>query len=153
NIAKRYFEKGVAASVYNCPEILTNSSSIFQGLEVSLYPMFGALRKEGAESPYAQALLKTCLDKLHPGKGVDEILAFTDKYLTNPVLLRHSIYEKWPQHNSLEQMELMLTSSEELSSWHKDEKDLCNPVLSEESFKATGPLMLNEAYQPRKPVW
>lgn len=153
NVAKRFYEEGVAVSVYNCPEILTNSSSIFQGLEVSLYPLLGALKKEGQESPYAQSLLKTCLSKFEEGKSLDDIMSFTDNYLTDPILLRHSSLEKWPQHNSKEQMELMISSSEELNSWHKDKDDLCNPVLSEEIFKATGPLILHEGYSPRKPVW
>ncbi len=151
NIAKKHFGQGVAVSVYNCPEILTNSSSIFQGLEVSLYPMLGALQKE--ESAYTHKILKACLAKLKDGKGVEQVLEFTDRYLTHPVLLKHSSLEKWPQHNSPEHMGLMLTSSEELASWHKDEKDPCNPLLSEEIFKATGPLMLHEAFKPRKPVW
>ena len=105
------------------------------------------------ESAYTHKILQDCLAKLQEGKGVQEVMSFTDNYLTHPTLLKHSSYAQWPQHNSQEHMELMISSSEELASWHKDPKDPCNPLLSEEIFKATGPLMLNEAYEPRKPVW
>ena len=44
-IAKKANEQGILASVYNCPEILTNSSSIFLGVELSLYPLLEALQK------------------------------------------------------------------------------------------------------------
>jgi hypothetical protein len=152
NIAKESFERGIAACVYNCPEILTNSSSIFQGLEVSLYPLLGALKKEGGKSKVATDLVKHCLAKMAEGTTVDKILKFTDSYMKNPHLLKHSVFEKWPQHNSREQMELMIQSSDELMSWHKDAKDSCNMVLSEEVFKATGVLMFHDSYAPKAPV-
>lgn len=152
NIAKEAYASGVKVSVYNCPEILTNSSSIFQGLEVSLYPLMGALKKEGGQSTYIKNLLAACEARFKEGVTLDKVMDFTNKYMKNPVLLKHSVYEKWPQHNSREQMEFMIQSSEELQSWHKDEKELCNFLLSEEVFKATGLLMLREGYKPHAPV-
>ncbi len=145
-------EKGISACVYNCPEILTNSSSIFQGLEVSLYPLLGALRKEGSDSPAVQSILKQCLGKLQDGYNIDRILAFTDAYMNSDIIQTHSVYERWPQHNSVEQMEKMMTSSEELISWHKNPKDLCNYMLSEEVFKATGTVMFHDSWRPAAPV-
>ena len=62
------------------------------------------------------------------------------------------IYEKWPQHNSKDQMELLLNSSEKLIDMHKDPKNLITFVLSEEIFKATGTIMFHESWKPRGPV-
>ncbi len=152
NIAKKHFAEGVKVCVFNCPEILTNSSSIFQGLEVSLYPLLGALEKEAGNSARAKEILNTCQSKLNEGKTLEDILKFTADYINSPEITKHSVYEKWPQHNSKEQMEKMISSSQEIISWHKDAKDLSNLYLSEEVFKSTGYIMFNEAISPAKPV-
>ncbi len=51
NIARKALHEGIQASVYNAPEILTNSSSIFLGVEVALYPLLGAMKKEAPTIP------------------------------------------------------------------------------------------------------
>jgi len=48
-IAAAAWEKGIRATVFNCPEIQTNSSALFLGVEISLYPLLAALEKEGAD--------------------------------------------------------------------------------------------------------
>ena len=151
-IASTYFQKGIKICVFNCPEILTNSSSIFQGLEVSLYPLLGALKREGADSPGVQSILETCQNKLLQGKSIDDIMDYTADYIRSPEIQSHSVYEKWPQHNSKEQMEKMISSSQEIISWHKDPKDLCNSLLSEEVFQSTGNIMFRAGFQPQHPV-
>ena len=45
-IATAAWEKGVRATVFNCPEIQTNSSALFLGVEISLYPLLDSI-KEG----------------------------------------------------------------------------------------------------------
>ena len=57
NISRRAAEAGVKVCVFNAPEILTNSSSIFQGVEVALYPLLGAFRKEAPDHPVTRKLL------------------------------------------------------------------------------------------------
>ena len=66
NIARRATEAGVKACVFNAPEILTNSSSIFLGVEVALYPLLGAFRKEAPDHPVTVKLLAECADLLKP---------------------------------------------------------------------------------------
>lgn len=147
---EKYFKQGLNTSVYNCPEILTNSSSIFQGVEVPLYPLMGALEK--FSSTYTTAVLERCKQLLKPEHSVSEIMTFTNEFFRNPLIKSHMIYEKWPQHNSKDQMELLLNSSEKLIEMHKDPKDLITFVLSEEIFKATGSIMLHESWRPTAPV-
>ncbi len=82
NIAKNATKDGVTASVYNAPEILTNSSSIFLGVEVSLYPLLGALVKDGASSR-AKEVVAECLKRLRPESGVNEIMKYTRRCAFN----------------------------------------------------------------------
>jgi hypothetical protein len=63
-----------------------------------------------------------------------------------------SDFATWPQHSTKEQMEKMLTLSDEIVSYHKDEKLLMSAVLSEIIFKSCGYIMLHDAYKPKSPV-
>lgn len=152
NHCKNFSQKGIKCCVYNCPEILTNSSSIFQGVEVSLYPLVGALQKEGENSKYCQKVLDTCKKLLKEEHSFSEILQFTDQYVKNPLIVSHSDFDKWPQHNSKEQMAFMLDSSEHLIAMHKDPKNLMTFPLSEEVFTATGQVMLHDSWTCKEPV-
>jgi len=147
---EKYFQQGLNTSVYNCPEILTNSSSIFQGVEVPLYPMLGALEKKN--TPYTKKVLAECKKLMKPEHTVREIMEFTNEFFHNPLIQSHMIYDKWPQHNSKDQMELLLNSSEHLIEMHNDPKVLITFVLSEEIFKATGTIMFHESWKARAPV-
>ncbi len=149
---KNFFEKGIRCSVYNCPEILTNSSSIFQGVEVSLYPLLGALKKEGADSKNCQKVLDDCRKLLKEDHSFDEIMEFTSQYCKHDLITSHSHFDQWPQHNSQDQMEYMLDSSDHLISMHKDPKELMTFPLSEEVFKATGELIFHDSFAPQSPV-
>ncbi|NJL24150.1 MAG: hypothetical protein HC902_02530 [Calothrix sp. SM1_5_4] len=152
-IAAREARNGIQASVYNAPEILTNSSSIFLGVEVALYPLLGPLKKEGPDHPLTQELLLACQNLLKPEHSLDEILTLTDSYFRSPVIQKWSDYPAWPQHNGPEQMELMRTTSERILQMHRDEKELLTATLSEVVFKACGHAMLFEAMNPRQNVW
>ena len=148
-------KKGVRSCVYNCPEILTNSSSIFSGVEVSLYPLLGALQNEVKANPqatYAKGVLAKCQNLLKDEFKISDVLEFCESYLTAKVIREHCDYQLWPQHSSQEQMEKMLQASAHLWSMHKSEKDLITFVLSEEVFKATGYLMFYDSWSPKSPV-
>ncbi len=147
-----FSKQGIRCCVYNCPEILTNSSSIFQGVEVSLYPLVGAILKEGENSAYCKKVLETCKGLLKDEHSFSEILEFTNTYVKNPLIVSHSDFAKWPQNNSKEQMAFMLDSSDHLISMHKDPKVLMTFPLSEEVFKATGEVMLHDSWTCKHPV-
>jgi hypothetical protein len=150
-IAVEAFKQGVKVAVFNCPEILTNSSSIFNGVEVSLYPMLHTL--ERYPTAKNRALVEQCMNLLKPGVTVDAIFQFTTEFMKSPVIRAHSDFALWPQHSSPEQMERMLQSSEYLIGLHKDEKALITFPLSERVFEACGELMLRQSVQPEAPVW
>jgi hypothetical protein len=152
-IATRAAAEGVQASVYNAPEILTNSSSIFLGVEVALYPLLGAFLHEGASKTLTQDLMKSCAALLKPEHSLQEVLDITDRYFRSDIIQRWTDYPAWPQHNGPEQMELMRTTSEKILSMHKDEKHLLTARLSEIVFQACGRAMLYESQKPRQSVW
>jgi hypothetical protein len=146
--------KKIAASVYNAPEILTNSSSIFLGVEVALYPLLGAFKKQGPGHIVTASLSKTCADLLKPEHSLEEILVLTDRYFRSEIIAgRWTDYPAWPQHNGPEQMELMRTTSDTILKMHKDEKQLLTAALSEIVFRACGKAMLHEGFEPKEPVW
>ncbi|RME17736.1 MAG: hypothetical protein D6797_01940 [Bdellovibrio sp.] len=150
NIAENYWKKGVSATVFNAPEILTNSSSIFLGLEVVLYPLMDAFRKEGRD--VVKPLLKEYESYLKEPFSLKDITQKTQSYLTNELIRNWPSLKGWPQHNGPEQMHLMRTSSQELIDMHKDPKRLITLPLSEWVFKACGEIMLSKAWEPTDPV-
>jgi len=152
NHARDFKQKGIACAVYNCPEILTNSSAIFNGVEVSLYPLLGALKKEGPHSSRAQGAIKECLGMLKPDNNLESVLAYTKDYLMSPVIREHCQFEKWPQHNSKPQLEKMLAASDHLLQLHKDPKQLMTFALSELVLEACGKVMIADCAAPEAPV-
>ena len=154
NIARRALQAGIDASVYNAPEILTNSSSIFLGVEVALYPLLGSLKKDAPDHPVTLGLIKDCEALLKPDHSLDEILKITNDYFTSEIILkRWTRYAEWPQHNGMDQMALMRTTSERIIDMHKDDKQLLTARLSEIVFKACGKAMITEGRKPREAVW
>lgn len=151
NIAEKSFAKGIQAGVFNAPEILTNSSSVFLGVEVCLYPLLTALKKEGLNPEHM--LFKDCQSKLKDDVKIADVENFVQQYLNSDTSSFLSEFDNWPQHNTPEQMLRMREASQDLISMHKDQKDLCTADLSEVVFKACGGLMLDKSYNLEAPVW
>jgi len=152
-IAADAFGRGVPATVFNCPEIQTNSSALFLGVEISLYPLLESVRREVGDEA-AAPLFARCQGMLKEEESVDRLLQRTDAYLSSPILAAIQDFATWPQHNTREQAELMLASSAELMGMHSDQKNLVCAELSRIVFLATGRLMLHESWRPAAPaIW
>jgi hypothetical protein len=147
DIAVEAWEKGIKATVYNCPEILTNSSALFLGVENSLYPLLGALRKEGETKIAAE-----CQRLLREGVTIDDLLSIANTYLTSPIVTETRDLASWPQHNSLKQQEYMLNTSAELISMNADQKEIVCAVLSQGVFRGVGALMFDSSWAPQAPI-
>jgi hypothetical protein len=147
DIAADATAQGIPATVYNCPEIQTNSSALFLGVEISLYPLLSAIRREAGEQ-IASAVEARCQAMLHEGETVAGLLKRADDYLSSPVLGQIVDFATWPQHNTREQAELMLAASAELMAMHTDQKQLVCAELSRIVFLATGRLMLHSSWNP-----
>lgn len=143
-ISYEAYNSGLNSTVFNVPEILTNSSSIFLGIEVVLYPLLKSLIKEGGDHPKVKELLNICESKLSDGASFENISKLTEGYLSDPKVLTYPKFETWPQHNDPEQMEKMVKASSDIIALHKDSKALMTSDLSEIIFKSTGKIMLRE---------
>lgn len=152
NIARNASAADVKCTVFNVPEILTNSSSIFLGVEVVLYPLLRALRHENPSSALVKNLTDSCKAKLKDGVEVSEIDQITQNYLNNPKVRAWPSLKGWPQHNHPDQMELMRTCSATLIELHKSQNDLMTADLSEVVFRACGKVMYHEIASPRTSV-
>ncbi|PIS11994.1 MAG: hypothetical protein COT73_00935 [Bdellovibrio sp. CG10_big_fil_rev_8_21_14_0_10_47_8] len=150
--SREWSHKGVKTCVYNCPEILTNSSAIFSGVEVSLYPLLGAIRKEGAQSVQGKKTIEACMSLLKPEHTMDDMLNYTQTYLMSDLIRSHCDFEKWPQHNSKDQLEKMLAASDYLRDMHRDSKQALTSPLSEVVLEACGKVILADALAPEAPV-
>ncbi|MDD2271320.1 MAG: hypothetical protein PHP95_05720 [Desulfuromonadaceae bacterium] len=152
-IAAEATAQGIQATVFNCPEIQTNSSALFLGVEISLYPLLSAIRREAGEQ-VAAPLEARCQAMLKEGETVAGLLERADRYLSSPILAQIADFSTWPQHNTREQAELMLAASAELMEMHSDQKQLVCAELSRIVFSATGRLMLHNSWAPLSPaVW
>lgn len=152
-IAEEAFNKGVRACVFNAPEILTNSSSIFLGVEVALYPLLAALKREAPNHAYTKSVFDRCAQLLKPEHKLDDIMELTDSYFSSSVIQNWTKFNEWPQHNGPDQMALMRETSTKILEMHKDPKNLLTAELSEVVFRACGKAMCTEGAKPRKPVW
>jgi len=142
--AKAARGQGLNATVFNCPEILTNSSALFLGVEISLYPLLKAIRAEVGDG--AAPLEARCASLLADGVTLNDLLEEANSYLTAPLIVNALSFETWPQHSTKEQMELMLACSNRLMEMHADQKQLVCAELSKVVFRATGHLMVQASW-------
>ncbi|MCB0421236.1 MAG: hypothetical protein KDD61_09575 [Bdellovibrionales bacterium] len=152
-IAKEFWEKGVQVSVFNAPEILTNSSGIFLGVEVSLYPLIRALKKECENKEKVDRLFQACEALLLEEHSLDELLDGADLYFAHPEIKKLTEFSTWPQHNFETQMNLMRDTSSKFLEIHKSDKELIVANLSEVVFQACGRLMIDRSQDLQSPVW
>ena len=150
--SREWSKKGVKTCVYNCPEILTNSSSIFQGIEIPLYNLIRALDKEAPSSALTNKIKDDCKTALKEGVTLSQVFAVVDAFLTSDIFSQTSVYEGWPHHSRKNQIETALSTSDQIIELHKDEKSLMTATLSELVFKGCGYIMLHEAIEPSAPV-
>ena len=151
SIAEAAWKGGIAATVFNCPEIRTNSSDIFVGVELSLFPLLTALKKEGGGA-WAQAQWDTCQALLGEGVSLQSILDKLENYLQTETSAGFRNYEAWPMDNTPELADLMIGTSDEITSLHTDRKALITDHLSALVVEATGPLMFHGAAEKIAPV-
>ena len=150
-IAQAAWDQGIKATVYNCPEIRTNSSDIFAGVELPLVLLLKALKKENGAA-WSDAQWQACRDLLADGVTLEELLQKVTDFQTNAVMVRFRDFAAWPMPNAADQADLTIGTSDEVQKMHKDNKALITDLLSSLVIEATGPLMFNESSAPTGPV-
>lgn len=150
-IAEDAWEQGIKATVYNCPEIRTNSSDIFVGVELSLFPLLKALKQEGGGA-WAEAQWQLCRNVLQEGQTLEGLLQTIDAYNDSAVMAGFRNFEAWPMPNSPELADVMIGTSDDITKMHKSRDALVTDVLSSLVLEGTGPLMFHESSDPAGPV-
>jgi hypothetical protein len=141
---------GARCAVFNSPEIWTDSSALFLGVEIALYPLLQALRAEDPAA--AEPLWARCRALLREGATLEGLLARAEAFLSSPVLAPFRSLEGWPQHTTREQLATMLAASEELLAMSTDARNPVCAELSRSVFRAVGRLMLDTSWEPPAPV-
>ncbi len=149
--AEAAWAQGIKATVYNCPEIRTNSSDIFVGVELSLFPLLKALMKEG-DGAWAKTQWQACNDLLQEGHTIETLLQQIEEYNLSSVSEHFRNFAAWPMDNSVELADLMIGTSDGITQIHKDRKALVTDILSALVLEGTGPLMFHETSNPSGPV-
>jgi hypothetical protein len=152
NYSKKWSSEGVNTCVYNCPEILTNSSSIFQGVEIPLYNLMRAFETEASQHPITLKLRQDCKKALKPDAEITQVFELVDNFLSSDLFLKTSVYEGWPHHSHKDQLESALKTSDRIIALHIDEKSLMTAALSEMVFKGCGYIMLHDGVAPSNSV-
>jgi len=143
---------GVLSTVYNCPEILTNSSSIFQGVEVPLYVLLSAFKKLAPDTKTTRELSEVCLSRLKSGVTLADVKQVCEDALSDLNVSQFFNYELWPSHNTQPQLAKILSASDTLMSFHRDTKFLMTSDLSEVVLKSCGQIMLDHLGSGTEPV-
>jgi len=150
-VAEDAWAQGIKATVYNCPEIRTNSSDIFVGVELSLFPLLAALRREQG-GDWAEAQWQACRPLLQEGVTLEGLLQKIETYNTSEVMAGFRNFAAWPMDNSEALADRMIGTSEEITQMHHDRKELVVGHLSALVLEGTGPLMFLETSSPAGPV-
>jgi hypothetical protein len=150
-VAEKAWTQGIKATVFNCPEIRTNSSDIFVGVELSLFPLLTALKKEGCGA-WADAQWKACQTLLQEGSSLEGLLKRIEDYNKSATMQTFRNFEAWPMDNNAELADLMIGTSDDITQMHIERKALITDLLSALVLEGTGPLMFHEASKPAAPV-
>ena len=150
--AEKWHKKGVHVCVYNCPEILTNSSSIFQGVEIPLYTLLRAFQKMYPDQPRTHRLTHETIDLLKQPQLLEKIYQMVDGFYRNPAVISTLHYKTWPSHSNKAQLETALQVSDDIVACHKDEKKLMVGLFSEVVFRSCGWGMFHDSVAPKVPV-
>jgi hypothetical protein len=150
-VAEKAWEQGIKATVFNCPEIRTNSSDIFVGVELSLFPLLTALKKEGG-GIWADTQWKACQALLQEGFSLESLLRKIEEYNKSKTMQVFRNFEAWPMDNNAELADLMIGTSDEITQMHVERKALITDLLSALVLEGTGPLMFREASNPAAAV-
>ncbi|GAB4121950.1 MAG: hypothetical protein Fur0026_13900 [Sideroxydans sp.] len=149
--AQAAWQQGIKATVYNCPEIRTNSSDIFVGVELSLFPLLKALKREGGGA-WAEAQWQACRAVLQEGQSLEGLLQKIDAYNDSATMRQFRNFDAWPMDNTPELAEVMIGTSEDITKMHKSRDALVTDILSALVLEGTGPLMFRETSAPAGPV-
>lgn len=150
-IAENAWAKGIKATVYNCPEIRTNSSDVFTGIELPLIPLLLALKKENG-GEWADEQWRACEALLQDGFTLEDVIRKIGDLQANEAMVPFYDFSAWPMPNSQPQADLTIGTSNEITAMHRSGKLLISDLLSTFVVEATGELIFGASSSPVGPV-
>jgi hypothetical protein len=150
-IAEQAWAAGIKATVYNCPEIRTNSSDVFTGIELPLIPLLLALKKENG-GQWADEQWQACEQLLADGLTMEDVFQKITDMQASEVMRPFYDFSAWPMANSQAQADLTIGTSNEITQMHRNSKVMISDLLSGLVVKATGQLIFGESSEPSGPV-
>lgn len=150
-IAQEAWAAGIKATVYNCPEIRTNSSDVFTGIELPLIPLLLALKKENG-GQWAEYQWQACQQLLADGFTMQDVFQKITDMQANEVMRPFYDFSAWPMANSQAQSDLTIGTSNEITQMHRDSKVMISDHLSALVVEATGQLIFGASSEPSGPV-
>ncbi len=150
-IAEEAWASGIKATVFNCPEIRTNSSDVFAGIELPLLPLLKALKKENGGAR-AERIWNASQALLADGHSLDEVLAHIAEWQASDALKPFYDFNAWPMPNSQAQSDITIETSNVIAQMHKDGKALISDQLSALVVEADRRADLRRSRQPLRPV-
>ncbi|WP_313525543.1 enoyl-acyl carrier protein reductase FabMG [Shinella sp.] len=151
SIAEQAWATGVKATVYNCPEIRTNSSDVFTGIELPLIPLLLALKKENG-GRWAEEQWQAGQALLADGLTIEDVFHKITNMQASEVMRSFYDFSAWPMANSQAQADLTIGTSNEITQMHRDSKFMLGDLLSGLVVEATGQLIFGESSEPSGPV-
>ena len=151
SVAEAAWKGGITATVFNCPEIRTNSSDIFVGVELSLFPLLVALKREGGGA-WADEQWRICAELLGEGTSLQQLLDTIEGYNNDGTSAEFRNFDAWPMDNTPALADVMIGTSEAITALHKDKKALITDHLSSLVLEGAGPLMFHGASEKIAPV-
>jgi hypothetical protein len=150
-IAEQAWATGIKATVYNCPEIRTNSSDVFTGIELPLIPLLLALKRENG-GQWADEQWQACEQLLADGLTMEDVFQKITDMQASEVMRPFYDFSAWPMANSQAQADLTIGTSNEITQMHRNSKVMISDLLSGLVVKATGQLIFGESSEPSGPV-
>lgn len=150
-VAARGWEKGIKATVYNCPEIRTNSSDIFVGVELPLFSLLLAMKKEGG-GDWVEKEWNACRSLLKPDVSLEMLLAKIQELNSSEVFRKNRDFAAWPTPNAPDLAETVIGVSREITQLHQSNSALITDRLSALVVIAAGELMFRDISQAEGPV-
>jgi len=150
-IAVAKYNQGITAVVFNCPEIRTNSSDIFSGVELPLFCLLQALKKENG-AVWADEQWRICNALLREDVSLEAVLAQIQELNGAELMQKNRQFDDWPMPNDPELADRIIGSSERITQLHKPGGPLITDYLSSLVIQAAGPLMFREIVNPQGPV-
>lgn len=150
-IARDAWTQGIKATVFNCPEIRTNSSDVFAGVELPLFALLSALKHENGGA-WAETQWQACRELLGDSATLETALQTIEHFHQSDVMQPFRNFDAWPMPNTSAQADLTIGTSDDIVRQHKDTKALITDLLSALVVESTGNLMFHSMAEPQGPV-